>query len=306
MRNTFSETLYQEATNSPDVCIVVADISPVGSMSEFSKNYPERFINVGVAEQSMIAICAGLALKGMQPFAYTIATFSLYRPFEMVRDDLCYQNLPVTVVGMGAGVIYSTLGSTHHTQEDIAIAGALPNMQIIAPCDPLETIESVKYCTRQKKGPVYLRLGKAGEPTFTENADPWEFGKIRYTRKGSDVCILTYGVIISLADKIAQNLDDKGKKPSLVSCHTLKPLDTEGIVKVLQNYSLVIVIEEHAPQGGLGAQVKQIAWDHQAKCLLQTFSLKDDFIHNYGSRESLLEAHGLSEKLIMSEIQKLL
>ena len=306
MRNTFSETLYQEATNSPDVCIVVADISPVGSMSEFSKNYPERFINVGVAEQSMIGICAGLALKGMQPFAYTIATFSLYRPFEMVRDDLCYQNLPVTVVGMGAGVIYSTLGSTHHTQEDIAIAGALPNMQIIAPCDPLETIESVKYCTRQKKGPVYLRLGKVGEPTFTEIADPWEFGKIRYTRKGSDVCILTYGVIISLADKIAQNLDDKGKKPSLVSCHTLKPLDTEGIVKVLQNYSLVIVIEEHAPQGGLGAQVKQIAWDHQAKCLLQTFSLKDDFIHNYGSRESLLEAHGLSEKNIMSEIQKML
>ena len=306
MRNTFSETLYQEAINNLDVCIVVADISPVGSMSEFSKNYPERFINVGVAEQSMIGICAGLALKGMQPFAYTIATFSLYRPFEMVRDDLCYQNLPVTVVGMGAGVIYSTLGSTHHTQEDIAIASALPNMQIIAPCDPLETIESVKYCTRQKKGPIYLRLGKVGEPTFTEIADPWEFGKIRYTRKGSDVCILTYGVIISLADKIAKNLDAKGIKPSLVSCHTLKPLDTEGIVKVLQNYSQVIVIEEHAPQGGLGAQVKQIAWDHQAKCLLQTFSLKDDFIHKYGSRESLLEAHGLSEKLIMSEIQKML
>ena len=124
MRNTFSETLYEEATANPDVYIVVADISPAGSMAKFSSEYPERFINVGVAEQSMIGICAGLALKGCQPFAYTIATFSLYRPFEMVRDDLCYQNLPVTVVGMGAGVIYSTLGGTHHTQEDIAIAGA--------------------------------------------------------------------------------------------------------------------------------------------------------------------------------------
>ena len=120
MRNTFSEALYKAATANPDVYIVVADISPAGSMAKFSQQYPERFINVGVAEQSMIGICAGLALKGCQPFAYTIATFSLYRPFEMVRDDLCYQNLPVTVVGMGAGVIYSTLGGTHHTQEDIA------------------------------------------------------------------------------------------------------------------------------------------------------------------------------------------
>ena len=138
MRNMFAETLYREATENPDIYIVVADISPAGNMAKFRTEYPERFINVGVAEQSMIGICAGLALKGCQPFAYTIATFSLYRPFEMVRDDLCYQNLPVTVVGMGAGVIYSDHGGTHHTMEDIAIAGAIPNMQIVAPCDPAE------------------------------------------------------------------------------------------------------------------------------------------------------------------------
>jgi transketolase len=302
MRNTFSETLYQEATQNPDICIVVADISPVGSMSDFSKDYPERFINVGVAEQSMIGICAGLALKGLQPFAYTIATFSLYRPFEMVRDDLCYQNLPVTVVGMGAGVIYSTLGSTHHTQEDIAIAGALPNMQILAPCDPIECIEAVKHCARQKEGPIYLRIGKAGEPTFTEQADPWEFGKIRYVRRGVDVCILTYGVIINLADEVAQGLESRGITPSLVSCHTLKPLDTEGLAGILQQYSKIIVIEEHVPQGGLGAQVKQIAWDTKANCQLHAFSLKDEFIHNYGSREDLLTAHGLNADRILAEV----
>ena len=185
MRNTFSEALYQEATRNPDVYIVVADISPAGSMSKFSTQYPERFINVGVAEQSMIGICAGLALKGCQPFAYTIATFSLYRPFEMVRDDLCYQNLPVTVVGMGAGVIYSTLGGTHHTMEDIAIAGAVPNMQIVAPCDPAECTEATRWCARQKNGPVYLRIGKAGEPDLTRGAEPWVFGKLRYLRRGS-------------------------------------------------------------------------------------------------------------------------
>ena len=130
MRNIFAEALYEAATANPDIFVVVADISPAGSMADFSQQYPDRFINVGVAEQSMIGICAGLALKGCQPFAYTIASFSLYRPFEFVRDDLGYQNLPVTVVGMGAGVLYSTLGGTHHTQEDIAVAGAIPNMQM--------------------------------------------------------------------------------------------------------------------------------------------------------------------------------
>ena len=217
MRNTFSEALYQEATQNPDIYIVVADISPAGSMSKFSAQYPERFINVGVAEQSMIGICAGLALKGCQPFAYTIATFSLYRPFEMVRDDLCYQNLPVTVVGMGAGVIYSTLGGTHHTMEDIAIAGAIPNMQIVAPCDPAECTEATRWCARQKNGPVYLRIGKAGEPDLTKNAEQWVFGKLRYLRRGSEICILSYGVITKMAVELATKtamLDSPGSVAS--------------------------------------------------------------------------------------------
>src|SRR5689334_17707518 len=157
-------------------------------MNKFSSEYPERFINVGVAEQTMIGIAAGLALKGCQPFAYTIATFSLYRPFEFVRDDLCYQNLPVTVVGIGGGVTYSTLGGTHHAQEDIAIACALPNMTVIAPCDPAETREATLWCGRQSAGPVYLRLGKAGEPDLTSGAlEPFEIGRIRYLRRGDDI-----------------------------------------------------------------------------------------------------------------------
>jgi transketolase len=302
VRNTFSETLYEEASRNPDVYIVVSDISPAGSMAKFSTQYPERFINVGVAEQSMIGISAGLALKGCQPFAYTIATFSLYRPFEMIRDDLCYQNLPVTVVGMGAGMIYSTLGGTHHTQEDIAVAGALPNMQILAPCDPLECIETTRWCARQKNGPVYLRIGKAGEPVLTRDAEPWEFGKIRYLRRGSDVCILTYGVITGMAAKIADGLQGQGKSVSLVSVHTMKPLDRAGIVAALQRHAQVIVIEEHAPQGGLAPQTKQIAWDIRATCRLDTFTLQDAFIHNYGTHEDLLGAHGLSPERILAAV----
>ncbi len=302
MRNTFSEALYDEAKKNPDIYIVVADISPAGSMAKFSTEYPERFINVGVAEQSMIGIAAGLALRGCQPFAYTIATFSLYRPFEMVRDDLCYQNLPVTVVGMGSGVIYSTLGGTHHTQEDIAVAGAIPNMQIIAPCDPAECTEATRHCATQKVGPIYLRLGKAGEPDMTKGAEPWKFGKLRYLRRGSDVCILSYGVIMKMANQVADSLAAEGKSVSLVSCHTLKPLDSEGIIEALKTHKQVIVIEEHAPQGGLAPQTKQIAWDIKATCRLDTFTLQDKFIHNYGSHDDLLAAHGLSPQRILAAV----
>ena len=302
MRNTFSETLYKEATQNPDIYIVVADISPAGSMAKFSTQYPERFINVGVAEQSMIGICAGLALKGCQPFAYTIATFSLYRPFEMVRDDLCYQNLPVTVVGMGAGVIYSTLGGTHHTMEDIAIAGAIPNMQIVAPCDPDECTEATRWCARQKNGPVYLRIGKAGEPNLTKDAGPWEFGKLRYLRRGTDVCILSYGVIVKLAVELADHLASQGRSVSVASVHTVKPLDRAGVAEALKRHKHVIVIEENVPQGGLAPQTKQIAWDTKATCRLDTFTLQDQFIHNYGSHDDLLASHGLSLDRIVRTI----
>ena len=301
MRNTFSETLYECATIDPRIFVIVADISPAGPMAKFQAEHPRRFINVGVAEQVMVGMAAGLALKGCRPFTYTIATFSLYRPFEMVRNDLGYQNLPVTVVGMGAGLIYSGLGGTHQSMEDIAIAGAIPNMQILAPCDPLECIDATRHCAVQEKGPMYLRIGKAGEPRLTENAlEPFVFGKLRYLRRGSDVCIISYGVIMKLALEVADRIAATGKSVSVISCHTVKPLDRAGIEKALASHKQVIVIEEHVPQGGLAPQTKQIAWDTKPSCSLHTFTLKDEFIHNYGSHEDLLAAHGLSADAILS------
>lgn len=303
MRNAFSQTLYECGQKDSAIAMVVADISPAGSMAKFSEEYPDRFINVGVAEQVMIGMCAGMALKELQPFAYTIATFTLYRPFEMVRDDLCYQNLPVTVVGMGSGIVYSTLGGTHHAMEDVAIASALPNMQVICPCDPLEAIESTKYCASQKTGPVYLKLGKAGEPTVTENAiDPFEIGKIRYIQKGKDVCILTYGLIMPKMLEVAEQLEKQGKSVSVVSVHTIKPLDRSGIVEALQNHAQVIVVEENVPHGALGSRVKEIAWDIQAPCQLQAMSLQDEFIHCYGTYDELLDVHGISVDKVVAAV----
>jgi transketolase len=299
MRDTFARTLHQIARVTPNVFIVVADISPAGSMAPFRYEFPDRFINVGVAEQSMIGVCAGLALRGCTAFAYSIATFSLYRPFEQIRVDLCYQELPVTVVGIGGGVAYSTLGGTHHAQEDIAIMGALPNMAIVAPCDPLETEAAAWACAR-RSGPTYLRLGKAGEPTLTASApEPFVFGKARLIKAGDDVCILSYGTITKMALDVAQSLETShGCTVAVMSVHTVKPLDIAGIAAALRRYGTVIVVEEHSERASLGAQVKQIAWDHQASCTLHTFSLKDQFVHAFGSQKDLWRAHGLSAEIV--------
>lgn len=157
MRNKFADVIYEIGQKDKRICALVADISPAGSMIKFREKFPNRFINCGVAEQVMIGIAAGLALKGMKPFCYTIATFALYRPFEMVRVDLAYQNLPVTVIGMGAGLVYSTLGGTHQSFEDISIASSIPNMRVLAPCDPIEMKKTVEWCAKYSKGPTYVR-----------------------------------------------------------------------------------------------------------------------------------------------------
>jgi transketolase len=304
MRNRFADTFYELGKQDPRLCVVVADISPAGSIAKFRTDFPDRFVNTGVAEQIMIGMVAGMAQRGLRPFAYTIATFTLYRPFEMVRDDLCYQNLPVTIVGIGGGVTYSTLGATHHAQEDISIACALPNMNVIAPCDPAEVEAATRWCATQERGPVYLRLGKAGEPILTNGAEtPWQFGKIRKLRHGADVCILSYGPIMKQAFEIAEQLEASGRSTAVVSVHTLKPLDREGIVQTLQKYPHVIVIEELAPRGGLGPQVKEIAWDSKATCRIDTFALDDAFHHVYGSHGDILAAHGLSSKAILARVE---
>jgi len=305
MRNRFADMFYELGKADRRLCVVVADISPAGSIARFRQEFPDRFVNTGVAEQVMIGMAAGMAQRGLRPFAYTIATFALYRPFEMVRDDLCYQNLPVTIVGIGGGVSYSTLGATHHAQEDIAIACALPNMSVIAPCDPAEVEAATRWCAMQERGPVYLRLGKAGEPDFTAAlAEKFTFGKLRFLRTGRDVCILTYGSIMKVAAQVAESLQDQGRSVSLVSVHTLKPLDMAGLAEVLASHRETVVIEEMSPQGSLGMKVKALAYERRAGSRIHCFSLRDEFVHAYGSHEDVLAAHGLTVDNIVESLSR--
>ena len=290
MRNAFAEAFYDAATQDERLAMVVADISAAGSMERFRKEFPRRFINTGVAEQIMIGMCAGMAMRGLKPFAYTIATFALFRPYEFVRDDLCYQNLPVTVVGVGGGVTYSQLGGTHHAMEDVAIACAMPNMRVIAPCDPEETRAAARWCAAQEDGPVYLRLGKSGEPALNED-EPWEFGKVRVLREGAEGCIIGYGPILKLAMEAAP-------RAAIVSAHTLKPLDVDGILNFLWRHRRVVVLEEGVRY--LGDKVMSIAYEHgvQRSTVIRCLSLKDEFLHVYGSHADVLAAHGLTVEKI--------
>lgn len=303
MRNEFAKTIFEEGKKNKKIHIIVADISPAGKMYDFEKKFPKRFINVGVAEQSMIGMAAGLAMSGLKPFVYTISTFALYRPFEMIRVDLCYQNIPVCVVGMGAGTVYANLGGTHLTQEDISIAKSIPNFQVIAPCDPIELKNAIKFCLYRSTKPTYLRIGKTGEKKFLfKETEKWKFGKIRKIVNGKDICILTFGPIIKLAFEVREICLKKKISVEIFSCHTLKPFDKIRIKKIFKKFNSIIIIEDHSEIGGLVEIVKTLAYDFKFKGSISSFSLKDKFISCYSNQNDLLKKHGISSKEILKSI----
>jgi len=304
MRNAFSEEIYKHIKKDKNIYIVAADISPSGKMAEISEKNDKQIINVGVAEQVMIGVAAGLSIEKNKVFCYTIAPFTLYRPFEFVRDDLCLQKLPVTIVGMGAGTIYSELGPTHTAIEDISIARSLPNLNIIAPCDNLEVKEAVKYCLTNKKNPIYLRIGKSGEANFTEKSkDKWKFGKIRNIVSGKKVCVLTYGPIIKLAFELKKICKDE---ISIYSCHTLEPFDKIGLRNILKKYKKIICLEDHIENGGLKSIVSEILLEKKITNEFYFFNLKKKFLNSYDSQKSLQEKHGLSIKNIIKKSKLIL
>lgn len=300
MRDAFSSAIVEFSKFNKNIFVVAADISPEGRMAIFQEKNKEKFINVGVAEQTMIGVCAGLAMTGKKPFAYTISTFALYRPFEMIRNDLCYQNLPVTIVGMGAGTIYSTLGATHLTQEDIAITRSIPNMQVLAPCDPYELNQCIKFCVEKSIRPTYLRIGKKGEKNFSKNNN-WKFGKINCLQKGEKICIISYGPIIKKAFEIQQMIK---KKISIYSAHSLKPFDLNGLNRIFKTYEHIITLEDHTLIGGLATIVNENSPKFKYKGKIKNFGLKDEFIHSYGTQDQLLDLHGVSNKKILNHLSK--
>ena len=307
MRDHFTKYFFEAAKVNKKIRLIAADISPAGNFGVFAKKFPDRFINIGVAETSMISLCAGMAMSGLRPFAYTIATFALYRPFEMIRDDLCYQNLPVTIVGMGSGTIYSNLGVTHMSQEDISVARSIPNMQVISLCDNLEIKDCLNFLINKSKKPTYLRIGKSGEPLLTDKSkEKWKFGKIRKIKNGSEICLIGYGPILKMFIDVGVLLRKYKIFCSVYNAHTLKPFDHKRLNKIFKKYKYIFSIEDHSIIGGLQSIIKEHAFVSDYKGKFFGFSLKDSFIKSYGPQADLLNLHGISKKKILKKILSVL
>ena len=302
MRDAFASALNEACKTHANVFFLVADISPASSLQGFLHENPTRFIDVGVSEQSLVGMSAGLAMSGYRPFAYTISNFTIYRPFEQVRVDLCYQNLPVVLVGVGAGISYSALGGTHHTIEDVAVMSSLPNMTVVAPCDPLEVASAVTQ-SFDVQGPMYLRIGKAGEPNLTTHAvEDFQIGKIRKLREGNGTAVVGYGPLLGIIFDLIAEHPVQLKDLSVFSAHTLKPFDDSGMKEILSNFEKIIILEEHVYQGGLGSHAVRLSRGTWPSAELRLVHLRDEFIHIYGTREDVLAAHGISKQRLLDEI----
>lgn len=286
------------------ILFLVSDIGNI-TFDAFRAEFPQRFINVGVAEANMIGVSAGLALSGRIPVAYTIASFQVFRAFEQIRDDVCYQNLPVKIVGVGGGLAYGTLGPTHHTVEDLAMFRAVPNMTVVCPADPVEA-QLLAAAAVELPGPVYIRLAKAGEPTIHGDGFSLRIGRAVRLADGGDVTLIATGVLVRTALEGARLLRAHGIHASVIDMHTLKPLDDEAVLEAARRTGAVVTIEEHSIYGGLGGAVAEVLAERAAGVRLKRLGLPDHFCAEYGSQDDLLEQAGLSATAIVQATSDLL
>ena len=258
MRNTFVNTLCELAEQDERVWLLCGDLG-YSVLERFATRYPNRYINVGVAEQNMVGVAAGLALSGKVVFTYSIANFPVMRCLEQIRNDVCYHNLNVKTVAVGAGLPYGTHGYTHHGVEDIAVMRAFPNMTVVAPGDPVET-KLATAALLAHDGPGYLRLGKGGEPTIHQVDPGFQIGRALSLREGDDATIIATGAILAEAARAVDLLAEQGIHAGLLSMPTIQPLDTEAVLRAART-PLIVTVEEHRPVGGLGSAVAETLAD---------------------------------------------
>lgn len=301
MRNAFAAQITSLAHEDNRIVLLSGDIGN-RLFNDYKQHFPTRFFNCGIAECNMTGMAAGMALCGLRPVTYTITPFNTSRCFEQIRVDVCYHNLPVIIVGVGSGLSYASLGTTHHSCEDIAIMRSLPNMTVICPGDALEVRQALR-ASLNYPGPVYLRLGKVKEPVIHSTAPDLIIGKGIVLREGDEVCILSTGNILPVAMQTAMELEKRKISTQVVSMHTVKPLDLELLHDVFHKFQLVVTIEEHSLIGGLGSSIAE--WyvnqriDHTVFMRLGT---PDEFLSKCGEQKHIRARLGLSPDTIAERI----
>lgn len=301
MRNAFADEITKLSAEDPRIALLSGDIGN-RLFDKFKENNGERYFNCGIAEANMMGMAAGMALSGFRPFIYTITPFTTTRCFEQIRVDVCYHNAPVTIVGTGSGLSYAELGPTHHSCEDVAILRTLPGMTVFSPSDPEEMRRGL-HSALQHNGPVYIRLGKKGEPDLTSQISDFALGQAMTMKYGQNVCLIAAGPIMSVVLKAAKRLEENGVSVQVENFHTIKPLDTVRLTALTKDFPLIAVIEEHSRIGGLFSAISEWAvLNNQSKSRLLSYGVDDEFLHKVGYQEHARSYFGLSEDNIASGV----
>ena len=291
MRNAFVAELVECARRDPRLVLLTADLG-WNVLDAFAREFPDRFLNVGVAEQNMAGIATGLALAGKRPFMYSIATFATMRCFEQLRNGPALHHLPVCVVGVGGGYAYGNLGPSHFALEDLAVMRSLGGLRVVAPADPLQTRTGVRAVNSQD-GPVYLRLGKGGNPEVPGLAGRFVWDTPEVVREGGDLLILATGAVTVEALAAAERLALKGIQAEVAVLAHLPPQPTDSLTGLLRAHRGVLSVEEGVLTGGLGALVAQAISQADLSCRLEMAGVRGPLAGAVGSREHMLARQGL-------------
>lgn len=300
MRKALNRKLMELASEDKNVMLLTADVG-FKVFKEFRANFPDQFINVGIAEANMIGMASGLALSNKTVFVYSIASFASMRCFEQIRVDLCYQNLPVKIIGGGAGLVYGTAGATHQAIEDIGVMSSIPNMTVIAPGDPIE-VELAVEKAMTLSGPCYIRIAKNGEKAVHNKNIEFQIGKAIEVLKGRRIVLVSTGNMLNTAMEVRSILSDYEIDCGVVSFHTIKPIDYEQIVGFRKNYELIVSIEEHSIYSGLGSRISNVITDYNLNIKLMKFGILDEFPNIAGDQYYLREHYSLLPNQISSKI----
>lgn len=304
MRNVFADEMLRLGTADPRVVLLSGDIGN-RLFDRFRDACPGRFVNCGIAEANMMGVAAGMALSGMRPVVYTIAPFTTTRCLEQIRVDACYNHAPVVIVGTGAGLSYAELGATHHSCEDIAVLRALPGMTVFCPCDPVELRAGLRAAMAHD-GPVYVRLGKKGEPAIHSEPLTFRLGRANTVRDGADVCLIATGTLMPEVLRAADLLAAAGIAARVESFHTVKPLDRARLDEIFSTYAVVGTVEEHSRIGGLYGAVAEWLADRAlpAPPRLLGFAVDDVFLHEVGSQAYARGRFGLTAEAIADRMRQ--
>jgi transketolase len=302
MRNAFADEITKIAHKRDDVVLLSGDIGN-RLFDKFKEVAPSRFFNCGVAEANMIGVAAGMAASELRPVCYTIASFLIYRVIEQIRLDLGYHHQRVILVGTGAGLSYASLGSTHHSVEDMGMLRLIPGLAVLAPGDEQELRPALRAAF-DYPGPVYIRIGKKGEPVVHSSEPDFRIGKAIEVRQGDVAWILSLGNTLPLALEAAQELAAQGISCGVASMGSLKPLDAEFLARVFGSAKVVATVEEHSVLGGLGTAAAEwlAAQGNKARAKLVTFGTPDEFLHQTSHQPSARAWAGLTTERIVQRI----